>query len=68
MIYYSHESEKWLDDDDIVFEVDMTPEGLNNETPEFQNRLEFWRWYTGHEDCPDFDTLKECLKYLRDKE
>lgn len=58
MIYYAHDMERWEDSDDDNFVIHMTPEGEAGSFPEFQNRLDFWKYYSNDENCPDFENIQ----------
>lgn len=46
MIRYNYMSERWEDDRDEKFLVNMTPEGDPEELKqEFQTQEEFYKWY-----------------------
>jgi len=50
MINYNWQSEKWEDDADPGFEVDMTPEVSKDLELTFDTQEEFWLWYRGEKE------------------
>lgn len=43
MIFYAQDYERWEDEDDPNFTVDMTPEAEADLT--FETQDDFWEWY-----------------------
>lgn len=67
MIYYDEEIEQWVDSEDDRFSVDMTPEGIGEGFPEFQNRADFWKYYSDDSNCPDFEKIQEFMEWYLKK-
>ncbi len=65
MIYYDWMGESWVDNDDIKFFVDMTPEG-GNDDPElnqkFKTQKDFFKWYSS-----GFSSPEEFKKWFSNK-